>query len=448
MVHVYTACQPPILRKQMTPTDPIAYLHQAYLPHRSIAIDSRHVTPHALFFALKGPKFDGNAFAGQAIEKGASYAVIDNAQYKKDARYILVDDVLRTLQRLTIYHRKRLKIPVIGITGSSGKTTTKELILAVLRSRYNVTATQGNLNNHIGVPLTVLSMDDKTEIGIVEMGANHVGEIAQLCEIAMPTHGLITNIGHVHIEGFGSFEGVIRGKSELYDYLHRHNSVVFTNATDTILSHMSKRFVRPITYPQQQDFYPCKLVSASPYVVYQSENGQVTSSQLLGRYHFHNIAAALCVAKYFKVDEANANEAIQSYQPSNNRSQIIRKESNTILLDAYNANLESIKGAIQALHVMPVAHKVLILGDMAELGQESKEAHRELGRFTTQAVYKAVLLCGPRMEVAKEQNPSALYFRKKEDLGVYLAQQKFRNTAFLIKGSRFLQLETLVAFIH
>ncbi len=432
----------------MTPFDPIAYLYQRYLSHRNITTDSRYVAPHALFFALKGSHFDGNAFAEQALEKGASYAVIDNAQYQKDARYILVEDVLVTLQRLASHHRKQRKIPIIGITGSSGKTTTKELIQAVLRSRYNVTATQGNLNNHIGVPLTVLAIDDKTEIGIVEMGANHVGEIAQLCEIAMPTHGLITNIGHVHIEGFGSFEGVIKGKSELYDYLHRHNSVVFTNTTDTILSHMSKRFVSPITYPQQQDFYHCKLISASPYVVYQSENEQVTSSQLLGRYHFYNIAAALCVAKYFKVAEEAANEAIQHYQPSNNRSQIIKKESNTILLDAYNANLESIKGAIQVLHVLSAAHKVLILGDMAELGQESEEAHRELGRFTTQAMYKAVLLCGPRMEVAKEQNSSALYFPQKEALAKYLERQVFRDTAFLIKGSRFLQLETLVASIH
>jgi len=354
-------------------TDVVAYLYQAYLIHRNITTDSRHVTPHTLFFALKGPHFDGNAFAEQALEKGASYAVIDNTQYKKDARYILVDDVLVILQRLANHHRKQLKVPIIGITGSSGKTTTKELIQAVLRGRYNVTATQGNLNNHIGVPLTVLAIDEKTEIGIVEMGANHV---------------------------------------------------------------------------QQQDFYHCKLVSASPYVVYQSENGQVTSSQLLGRYHFYNIAAALCVAKYFKVNETDANEAIQNYQPSNNRSQLIKKESNTILLDAYNANLESIKGAVQVLHVIPAAHKVLILGDMAELGQASEEAHRELGRITTQAVYKVVLLCGPRMEVAKEQNSSALYFPQKEALARYLERQVFRDTAFLIKGSRFLQLETLVASIH
>jgi len=432
----------------MTPVDPIAYLYQAYLAHKNITTDSRHATPNALFFALKGPHFDGNEFAEQALEKGASYAVIDNARYKKDARYILVDDVLRTLQRLAIYHRKRLKIPMIGITGSSGKTTTKELILAVLRSRYVTTATKGNLNNHIGVPLTILDIDEKTEIGIVEMGANHVGEIAQLCEIAMPTHGVITNIGHVHIEGFGSFEGVIRGKRELYDYLLRHNGVVLANSIDPILKRITTPFTQVVTYPQQQDFYHCKFFNEDPFLVYQSENAQVVRSQLLGRYHFQNIATALCVAKYFQVDEMDANKAIQNYRPSNNRSQIITQGNNTILLDAYNANLESVKGAIQALHVMPAAHKVLILGDMAELGEETEEAHRALGRFTTQAVYKAVLLCGPHMIAAQETNPNALHFLQKEDLGVYLAQQKFSNTAFLIKGSRFLQLETLVAFIH
>ena len=294
----------------------------------------------------------------------------------------------------------------------------------------------------------MLAIDEKTEIGIVEMGANHVGEIAQLCEIAMPTHGLITNIGHVHMEGFGSFEGVIRGKRELYDYLLRHNKVVFANTTDTILRSITTPFTHVVTYPQQQDFYHCELVSASPYVVYQSEKGQITSSQLLGHYHFDNTATALCVAKYFRVDEQSANEAIQNYQPTNNRSQIITQGSNTILLDAYNANLESIKGAIQALNGMSATHKVLILGDMAELGKETEEAHRALGRLTTPAVYKAVLLCGPHMMAAQEINPSALHFLTKEDLGVYLAQRKFSNTAFLIKGSRFLQLETLVALIH
>ena len=432
----------------MNPKDIASLLYPRYLTHRSITTDSRQVPPHAIFFALKGPNFDGNTFAEQAIERGASYAVIDNAQYKKDNRYILVEDALLALQRLAQHHRRRIKIPVVAITGSSGKTTTKELIQAILSCCYVTTATKGNLNNYIGVPLTVLAIDERTEIAIVEMGANHVGEIAQLCEVAMPTHGLITNIGHVHIEGFGSFEEVIKGKSELYDYLHQHNGVVFTNSTDPILSRIAKRLIEPITYPQQQDFYHCKLVEESPFVVYQSQNREVITSHLLGQYHFYNISASLCVAKYFAVDDMKANRAIQAYQPSNNRSQIVTKGSNTILLDAYNANLESIKGAIRALHLIPAVHKVLILGDMAELGEESEEAHQALGHFTAQAVYKAVLLCGPHMLAAKEANPSALYFPQKEDLVAYLKQQEFKDTAFLIKGSRFLQLETLVEHIH
>lgn len=426
---------------------PVAQLYQHYLACCSVTTDSRQVTPQAIFFALKGPHFDGHVFAEQALAEGASYVVIDDAKYKKDARYILVDNVLLALHKLANHHRRQLKIPIIGITGSSGKTTTKELMQVALRSRYVIKATQGNLNNHIGVPLTVLSMDDQTEIGIVEMGANHIGEIAQLCAIAMPTHGLITNIDHVHIEGFGSFEGVMKGKGELYDYLHQHHGVVFVNTTDPVLSSMAEPFAQPITYPQQQDSYHCHLVNENPEVVYQSENGQEIRSQLLGRYHFNNIAAALCVAKYFQVDESLANTAIQSYQPSNNRSQIIKKGGNTILLDAYNANLASMKGAIQALHLIPSIHKILILGDMAELGEEAVAAHRALGRFTAQAAYRAILLCGPQMMAAQEANPDALYFREKKDLVAYLGQQKYEDTAFLIKGSRFLQLETLVDFI-
>ena len=367
--------------------DVVQFLYKQYLINNNISTDSRHVATNTLFFALKGPSFNGNAFAEQALKKGAAYAVIDDARYQKNDRCILVEDVLVCLQKLANYHRKQLKIPVIAITGSSGKTTTKELIKAVLGCCYATCATQGNLNNHIGVPLTLLSIDQVAEVAIVEMGANHIGEIAQLCEIAMPTYGLITNIGHVHIEGFGSFEGVLKGKSELYDYLLQHNGGVFINSTDPVLSNMGKRFAHPVYYPQEKDFYHCELVTESPSVVYRSENGQVISSHLLGRYHFCNIAAALCVAKFFKVDEAKANKAIQDYQPTNNRSQLIKKGSNIILLDAYNANLESVKGAMQALHLLPSIYKVLILGAMAELGKGSEEAHQEIGRLTTQKRY-------------------------------------------------------------
>lgn len=426
----------------------VLLLYDHYLEHRNVAIDARSVTPHSIFFALRGKRLDGHAFVQQALHQGASYAVIDDARYKRDLRCVLVDDVLHTLQRLASYHRQQCDIPIVAITGSSGKTTTKELTQAVLKSSYVTTATQGNLNNHIGVPLTLLSIGDQTEIGVLEMGANHIGEIAQLCEIARPTHGLITNIGRVHIEGFGSLEGVLQGKRELYDYVAVHNGVIFMNTEDVMLQRIASQFAQPITYPQEEDFYHSKFIKADPWVVYRSENNQIVRTQLLGEYHFYNIASALCIGKYFRVDTTSANMAIQGYRPTNNRSQVITKGSNTILLDAYNANLFSTKASIRALRSMPGAHKVLILGEMAELGAESEANHQALGEFTAQSAYKAVLLCGPGMKAAKAKNPNASHFMHKEALAAYLTQHKFQHTDFLIKGSRFLALETLVACIH
>lgn len=422
----------------------IASLYQQYLQCKGIVTDSRNPTADKIFFALKGASFDGNAFAEQALAQGAVVAVIDDVQYKKDDRYVLVDDSLKALQMLANYHRKQLTIPVIGITGSSGKTTVKELMRDVLRCNYRVVASEGNLNNHIGVPLTLLSIGPETEIAIIEMGANHKREIAALCKIAMPTHGLITKIGHMHIEGFGSFEGVIEGKRELYDYLLEHDGTVFVNSTDELLRKLVSVFVEPIYYPGPHDFYHCEYVTENPGVVCRDEEGRGIASQLLGRFHFYNIAVALCVGKYFKVDALKAAEAIQAYRPDNNRSQLLQKGDNVILLDAYNANLETMKGAIEVLHRIPATHRVLILGEMGELGTESEVSHRELGRFTRQGEYKAVLLCGPKMIAAKEANPDALYFPEKSALIHYLKQQKFSHTAILIKGSRHLQLETIV----
>lgn len=431
----------------MSSANEISELYTHYLSSKSVTTDSRHIAPQSIFFALKGARFDGNAFAEQALQQGASYAVIDDPSYQKDERYILVEDALDTLQKLANHHRQQLSIPVLAITGSSGKTTTKELIKAVLQQRYKTTATQGNLNNHIGVPLTLLSIDDSTEIAVVEMGANHVGEIAQLCKIAVPTHGIITNVGHVHIEGFGSFEGVVRGKTELYEHLLAHHGKVFINSTDPILGPMGDRFDQPIYYPQAQDFYHCELVAENPYIVYKSEGGISTASQLLGSPHFYNIAAALCIGKYFQVNEQKANQAVESYKPSNNRSELIKKGSNVIFLDAYNSNLFSAKEAVRALQRISAEHKVLILGDMEELGDESEAAHRDLVDLTAQAPYKAVLICGPKMIAAKEANPSAHYFQQKDDLATYLAEHKFEHTAFLIKASRSMQLDTLVEVI-
>lgn len=426
----------------------IAELYKKYLLCKHIATDSRNILPQAIFFALAGPRFNGNAFAEEALKKGASCAIIDDIRYKKDDRYILVDSSLATLQGLARYHRRQLNIPVIAITGSYGKTTTKELVKVVLRQRYQAFATSGNLNNHIGVPLTLLSIQQEAEIAVIEMGANHLGEIAQLCEIAAPTHGLITQLGNVHLEGFGSFEGVVWGKSELYHYLMQHGGQVFINSQNSILINQGRRFKNPCYYPQKQDFYHCALVAENPYVVYKSENGEIIQSNLLGAHHFENIAAALCIAKYFAVSEEKANEAIKYYYPRNNRSQVIKRSSNTLVLDAYNANPESMREAIRVFNLIPASHKVLILGDMNELGEESEKFHQEIGQLTTQEKYTEVIFCGSLMEAAKKMNPAALYFKNKEDLADYLKKKKFEHTTFLLKASRFLGLESLAALIH
>ena len=343
-----------------------------------VSTDTRNIPEGAIFFALKGPSFNANEFALEALDKGAAFAVIDEETYQKDDRMVLVEDVLQTLQELAQYHRQQLKIPVIGLTGSNGKTTTKELIREVLSQKYKVLATEGNLNNHIGVPLTLLSIDPEIEIAIIEMGANHIGEIARLSEIAQPTHGLITNIGKAHIEGFGGFEGVIRGKSELYHYLIQRGGEVFVNSQDEVLSNMAKRFDKPYFYPAPGDYLTCTLVDADPFVTYENESGTLVKTQLIGTYNFSNIAAAICLGKFFDIPEKEADAAIARYVPTNNRSQIIRKGTNTIILDAYNANPDSMEAALENLKAMKAEDKVVILGDMFELGEESEAEHRRI----------------------------------------------------------------------
>ena len=426
----------------------IEKLYAQYTQYPYISTDSRNIMPNSIFFALQGQHFDGNAFAAQALSQGAVYSVIDNKQYQQDERYILVDDVLTALQELAHMHRQQLKIPIIAITGSNGKTTTKELLHRVLSQQYQVYATQGNLNNHLGVPLSLLAIGQADEMAIIEMGANHQGEIAKLCQIARPTHGLITNLGHAHLKGFGGFEGVVLGKGELYDSLYMHHGQVFINATSARLIELGKRFKEPIYYPQQQAGHVCELLKADPYVVYKHNKGSIITTQLLGKHQFENIAAALCVGQYFGIDAHNANQAIQSYKPANNRSQVLYKGTNTILLDAYNASPESMQEAIQALQLIRASHKVLILGDMNELGQESAYWHEKLVKLTTQYNDQEVILHGPNMEAALKHNSQALYFSQKKDLATYLQQRSFKDTAILIKGSRSLELETLLTAIR
>ncbi len=421
----------------------IASLYEKFLTTTGASTDTRNIKSGNIFFALKGPNFDANKFAKAALEQGAKYAVIDDPKHNLDDRYILVDDTLKALQDLAIHHRAQLQIPVIGITGSNGKTTTKELIYEVLSKKFVAFATAGNLNNHIGVPLSVLSVDAKTEIAVIEMGANKVGDIAELCEIAQPTHGLITNIGKAHIEGFGGFEGVIRGKSELYQYLIDHNGKVFINSQNEILNSMAKRFERPYFYPAYSDYYHCELVTADPFLVIKSDKGNLIETNLVGKYNFENIAAALCIGKFFEVDDKKANRAISKYTPTNNRSQIIKKGNNMLILDAYNANPVSMKAAIENIAEMEASNKVVILGDMNELGEISEEEHYRVGELTKDDRFNKVIFCGEKILAAKNANPNSTYFKEKDQLIDYLHQNPFDKALILIKASRSLGLEQL-----
>ena len=422
----------------------IKALYEKYLSCAGVSTDTRSISPDTLFFALKGPNFNANAYAGKALEKGAKYAVIDEEKYQVNERFILVEDVLTTLQQLANHHRRQLRIPFIGINGTNGKTTTKELLNAVLGKKYKIQATKGNLNNHIGVPLTLLSVSTDTEIAVIEMGANKVGDIAELCHIAEPAYGLTTNIGKAHLEGFGGFDGAIRGESELYHYLIQTGGTAFINSQDPILANMSKRFENPLFYPAANDYYHCELLGADPFIVYRDEQGNEVPTQLLGTYNFNNIAAALCIGKYFNVPAEAANEAVKAYNPTNKRSQIVKKGSNTIILDAYNANPDSMKAAIENLQHMKASKKVVILGDMYELGEDTEKEHYELGKLLANSGFDQMLLCGKYMQVAADACPPSEYFSEKKALEEYLQNKTFAHATLLIKASRGMALETLV----
>ena len=425
----------------------IQKLYTYYLSSGLVSTDTRKIDPGSIFFALKGDKFNANEFAAQALEKGASYVVIDENKHRIDDRCILVEDVLTTLQDLARYHRSQLKIPVIGLTGSNGKTTSKELVNAVLNTKFRTYATRGNLNNHIGVPLTLLAIDSSYEMAVVEMGANHVGEIALLCSIANPTHGFITNIGKAHIGTFGGYENIIRAKSELYQHLITHKGTVFINSQNEVLANMAKRFQAPVFYPQSGDYYHCELIGADPYVKVKAENGEEVAANLVGTYNFENIAASLCIGKYFGVNAGLANEAIRNYIPGNMRSQLVKKGGNTIILDAYNANPSSMKAAIENVASMKADRKVLILGDMFELEDEADEEHRNIGRLLKIYAFDKVILCGKLMRSAKDESPPAMLFETKSLLAEELKSHPIRDSVVLVKASRGIGLETIVDFI-
>jgi len=423
-----------------------AQLLNIFRKHHWLCTDSRKVLPGSIFFALKGENFNGNMFAAGALETGASYAVIDEEQYYSGERTLLVNDVLSALQDLASLYRAELKIPIIGITGTNGKTTTKELIATALAARFNTIATPGNLNNHIGVPLTLLSIRPETEIAVVEMGANHVGEIAALCKIARPTHGLITNIGKAHLEGFGGFEGVKRAKKELYDYLNDMGGRVFVNSSNEMLMGFSERSYR-ITYGMNAS----DEVSGTPSTnadgmleveLTRPENKHITT-QLAGAYNFENVMAALCIANHFRVNIDDAANAIAGYTPGMNRSQVKKTASNTLLLDAYNANPSSMRVAIENFRKLKAENKVIILGDMFELGDESPEEHKLVLELITSENNTAVYTAGPYFFEAAESYPNIQRYKTTEELGEALAKRKPENATILIKGSRGMKLEQI-----
>lgn len=431
----------------------IEQLYDLYLQHPVISTDTRKIAQGSLFFALKGDKFDANTFAAQALEAGAAYAVIDDAQYHLSDKTILVDDVLSTLQDLARYHRKQLQIPVIGLTGSNGKTTTKELINAVLSQQYNTLATIGNLNNHIGVPLTVLSINNTHEIAVIEMGANHQKEIELLCTIAQPTHGVITNVGKAHLEGFGGLEGVKKGKGELYDYLKATGGTAFVNANSSDLVRMQEeRYLENVVYYGSRSFLDsidAVLTQNTPYLALQwtvksneTDVHQITT-QLTGEYNLPNILAAICIGHYFKLSATQINAGIEGYHPQNNRSQIVKTASNTLICDYYNANPSSMLVAIDNLNKMQAEHKVMILGDMFEMGPEAAAEH--------EAIVEAALLtpADEHIFIGKEffnqrSDHRGTYYETAEDAINVIKANPINNTTVLIKGSRGMALERLV----
>lgn len=423
-------------------------LYSLFREHPIVVKDTRLNVEDAIYFSLKGGNFDGNVYARDALDKGAAYAVIDNEEFKSDERMILVDDALRALQNLARYHRKKLGLPILALTGSNGKTTTKELIYSVLSQKYKCWATQGNYNNHIGVPLTILQMNEGTEIGVVEMGANNPGEIAALCDIAYPDYGYITNFGRVHLEGFGNLQGVIEGKTEMYRYLAAHDKMVFVNAIDRVqmeLTASMKRYVIGKNKELANEDTGCEVrfVDADPLVRMEFE-GQEIRSELIGAYNYQNMAAAACIGKYFKVDTEDIPKGIQSYHPSNNRSQVIQRESNTIILDAYNANPNSMEAAIANLKGLKAQQKVAILGDMFEVGTDSAIEHQKIAELINSKLVNSVFLIGENFAEVALDSERVKIFPKYEDFRTHFATLDFKDTTFLVKASRGMALERVL----
>lgn len=410
-------------------------LYKLYTQSYKVSTDTRSIESGSIFFALKGDNFNGNKFVEKAIETGAAIAVIDEKEYYIKGKTFLTDNVLNFLQKFANYHRKQLKATFIGITGTNGKTTTKELVHQVLSKKYNVLATKGNFNNHIGVPLTLLSIKPEHDMAIIEMGANHRGEIADLCKIAMPEYGYVTNFGKAHLEGFGSFEGIIKTKSELFQYILSTNGTVFVNDEDPIQIER--------TANNRKSFLSDKIFfeGANPFVAVNN-NGLMIKTKLIGNYNFTNIKAAISIGEFFGVSSIKIKDALEEYQPTNNRSQIINKDSNTIILDAYNANPTSMRAAISNLEEMDADYKVAILGDMFELGEYSEDEHLSLAKELEKSAIDEIYLIGK--EFSKTKFEKLKYYSSTDDLIKSNIVSSFENTTILIKGSRGMALEKIL----
>jgi UDP-N-acetylmuramoyl-tripeptide--D-alanyl-D-alanine ligase len=421
----------------------IEELYKIYQQFHSIKTDSRKIEKDDIFFALKGPNFNGNQFARQALNIGAAYVVTDEPVGFEDERIIKVNDVLETLQLLAKYHREQFTIPFIAITGSNGKTTTKELLHEVLSSAFKTYTTKGNLNNHIGIPLTILKINRDAEIAVIEMGANHLHEIEGYCKYAQPTHGLITNIGKAHLGGFGGEEGVKKGKGELFDYLKKNNGTAFVNTDDAAVYDLSKPIINTIFYGSKSQNTKGDIVKNDPFIEVKIEdkNSYTIQTNLVGAYNLPNILAAVCVGKYFKIEGEKIKLAIENYQPSNSRSQLIQKDSNSIILDAYNANPESMKAAIENFAKMKGDKKILLLGAMMELGSESKKEHDAIISLIDQHKWNAVILVGKNFNEIKNDY---INFENAEQARAWLKDQSLEKAQLLIKGSRSMQMEKVL----
>lgn len=416
----------------------IQSLHRLYKETYLIDTDTRKIRKESIFFALKGDNFNGNKFVNQALDSGARYCVIDEEEHYIDNRTILVENSLKTLQLLANYHRKELAIPIIALTGSNGKTTTKELINVVLGTQFNTKATVGNLNNHIGVPLTILSMDSQTEIGIVEMGANHQKEIEFLAEITEPDYGYITNFGKAHLEGFGGIDGVIKGKSELYQYLLKNKKEVFVNPDDQKQLEITKDIKR-VLLPIEQ----VSIENSQPFLELKYQGTEIKTN-LVGIYNFANILAAISIGEYFKISKDNIKNAIENYIPTNNRSQIIETENNTILLDAYNANPTSVELALQNFSQITHSNKIVILGDMFELGEEAQSEHQNIANLASSLNFSKTYFVGENFYNSNVSNR----FLSFDELKIYLVKNPISDAYILIKGSRGMALERLLDIIN